>query len=176
MAAATAVAEEVLDDDDEGEDGAGEAESEDAERSVNDEEQEVDVDVEECSSVEETSATSVADEHVSHKFDGDVERRHRRRTSCNSDELRDVECHLETKELWDKFNDLGTEMIITKTGRYVLVSLTVEFLDKNKFTLYLGEIVKREIELWPQGDHRVCKTDFRGSIFGFQYWHSRSLV
>uniref|UniRef100_A0A182VSE8 T-box domain-containing protein n=1 Tax=Anopheles minimus TaxID=112268 RepID=A0A182VSE8_9DIPT len=37
--------------------------------------------------------------------------------SCNCDELRPVQCHLETKELWDKFHDLGTEMIITKTGR-----------------------------------------------------------
>lgn len=34
-----------------------------------------------------------------------------------SEELRNVVCHLETKDLWDKFNDLGTEMIITKTGR-----------------------------------------------------------
>ena len=32
-------------------------------------------------------------------------------------ELVDVECRLETKELWDKFHELGTEMIITKTGR-----------------------------------------------------------
>uniref|UniRef100_A0A182F1U0 Uncharacterized protein n=1 Tax=Anopheles albimanus TaxID=7167 RepID=A0A182F1U0_ANOAL len=37
--------------------------------------------------------------------------------SCNCEELRPVQCHLETKELWDKFHDLGTEMIITKTGR-----------------------------------------------------------
>ncbi|KAH1013770.1 hypothetical protein HUJ04_002715, partial [Dendroctonus ponderosae] len=33
-----------------------------------------------------------------------------------SEDLRHVTCHLETKDLWDKFNDLGTEMIITKTG------------------------------------------------------------
>ena len=38
---------------------------------------------------------------------------------CNSDHLRLADCHLETKELWDKFNELGTEMIITKTGRSV---------------------------------------------------------
>ncbi|KAJ8865849.1 hypothetical protein PR048_033371 [Dryococelus australis] len=38
---------------------------------------------------------------------------------CNSEELRHVVCHLETKDLWDKFNDLGTEMIITKSGRWV---------------------------------------------------------
>jgi T-box protein 20 len=30
-----------------------------------------------------------------------------------------VECRLETKDLWDKFHELGTEMIITKTGRWV---------------------------------------------------------
>lgn len=37
----------------------------------------------------------------------------------SSEEMRHIQCHLETKELWDKFNDLGTEMIITKTGRLV---------------------------------------------------------
>lgn len=37
--------------------------------------------------------------------------------TCNCEELMSTECHLETKELWDKFHDLGTEMIITKTGR-----------------------------------------------------------
>jgi len=30
-----------------------------------------------------------------------------------------LECRLETKQLWDKFHELGTEMIITKSGRYV---------------------------------------------------------
>ncbi len=35
----------------------------------------------------------------------------------NNDVLSTVRCHLETRELWEKFHDLGTEMIITKTGR-----------------------------------------------------------
>ena len=39
---------------------------------------------------------------------------------CNCDCLKPVECRLETKELWSKFNELGTEMIITKTGRFPL--------------------------------------------------------
>ena len=39
------------------------------------------------------------------------------KAKCNCEELKYVDCILETKELWDKFNDLGTEMIITKTGR-----------------------------------------------------------
>jgi len=40
-------------------------------------------------------------------------------TDAKSSELAGVQCHLETKELWQKFHELGTEMIITKTGRYV---------------------------------------------------------
>jgi T-box protein 20 len=37
--------------------------------------------------------------------------------SCNCEELEQIQCHLETKDLWEKFHELGTEMIITKTGR-----------------------------------------------------------
>ena len=36
---------------------------------------------------------------------------------CNSKELLGIDCFLETRELWDKFNEFGTEMITTKTGR-----------------------------------------------------------
>ena len=32
--------------------------------------------------------------------------------------LADLKCILETRELWNKFHELGTEMIITKSGRY----------------------------------------------------------
>ncbi|XP_030751182.1 T-box transcription factor TBX20-like [Sitophilus oryzae] len=46
---------------------------------------------------------------------------------CNCEELLGVECHLETKDLWDKFHDLGTEMIITKTGRRMFPTLRVSF-------------------------------------------------
>jgi len=38
--------------------------------------------------------------------------------ASDSRRLADVECQLELKELWDKFHQLGTEMIITKSGRY----------------------------------------------------------
>lgn len=41
---------------------------------------------------------------------------------CNSPDMASTECYLESvsKELWTKFHELGTEMIITKTGRYVV--------------------------------------------------------
>lgn len=126
VATATVVTDEALLGDDEVD---CEGESEGTEKSTQEEDEEVDVDVEECSSVDEgpihdaVSASAAAAAAAKCQQDGgahgnsDERRAHRLRTSCNSDELRDVECHLETKELWDKFNDLGTEMIITKTGR-----------------------------------------------------------
>jgi T-box protein 20 len=129
VATATVVTEEALLADEEAENCEGESES--TEKSANEEDEEVDVDVEECSSVDDGVVHGVMADDLngvgapSRKCndagaDGrnaDEKKQQRLRTSCNSDELRDVECHLETKELWDKFNDLGTEMIITKTGR-----------------------------------------------------------
>ena len=44
-------------------------------------------------------------------------KRSRLEDTCNCEELRHVTCHLETRDMWNKFHDLGTEMIITKTGR-----------------------------------------------------------
>ena len=38
---------------------------------------------------------------------------------ANCARLEGVSCSLETKELWQKFFQLGTEMIITKSGRLV---------------------------------------------------------
>ncbi|XP_050731624.1 T-box protein H15-like [Eriocheir sinensis] len=49
--------------------------------------------------------------------DGRDSKRARLEGSCNCEDLRGVTCYLETKELWEKFHELGTEMIITKTGR-----------------------------------------------------------
>lgn len=43
----------------------------------------------------------------------------------NCKQLAGVSCHLENKELWDKFAELGTEMIITKSGRYVLICIAI---------------------------------------------------
>lgn len=57
---------------------------------------------------------------------------------CNCDELTAVDCQLETKELWDKFHELGTEMIITKTGRLVIITNGFYF----RFVLFALSAVK----------------------------------
>ena len=42
-------------------------------------------------------------------------------------ELDMIECYLESDDLWKKFSDLGTEMIITKSGRRMFPSFRVSF-------------------------------------------------
>ncbi|XP_054710688.1 T-box transcription factor TBX20-like [Uloborus diversus] len=46
---------------------------------------------------------------------------------CSCQDLLRVDCVLENKDLWEKFNELGTEMIITKTGRRMFPTLRVSF-------------------------------------------------
>ncbi|XP_036414274.1 T-box transcription factor TBX20 [Colossoma macropomum] len=41
--------------------------------------------------------------------------------------MKNISCSLETKELWDKFHELGTEMIITKSGRRMFPTIRVSF-------------------------------------------------
>ena len=38
-----------------------------------------------------------------------------------------VDVRLEHKDLWDRFNSLGTEMVITKSGRYDVRLRTYEY-------------------------------------------------
>ncbi|XP_064121173.1 T-box transcription factor TBX20-like [Macrobrachium nipponense] len=49
------------------------------------------------------------------------------KTKGNCPELETIDCHLETKELWEKFFELGTEMIITKTGRRMFPTVRASF-------------------------------------------------
>ncbi|CAH1957753.1 unnamed protein product [Acanthoscelides obtectus] len=92
----------------------------------------VEVDVEECSDGESASsprppkaskpsrrspAASECGSEGDRDTPDDVVEKGPKKVLCNCEELLGVECHLETKDLWDKFHDLGTEMIITKTGR-----------------------------------------------------------
>uniref|UniRef100_T1JNG0 T-box domain-containing protein n=1 Tax=Strigamia maritima TaxID=126957 RepID=T1JNG0_STRMM len=59
------------------------------------------------------------------------------REICNCDELLSVHCHLDTKELWEKFHKLGTEMIITKTGRRMFPTVRASFVGIHVDTKYL---------------------------------------
>ncbi|CAH2067053.1 unnamed protein product, partial [Iphiclides podalirius] len=88
-------------------------------------EEDVEVDVEQCSDGERDSPDHAAPSPAPSSELGERDTPSPARllppaTSCNCEELLSVDCQLETKELWDKFHDLGTEMIITKTGSFSL--------------------------------------------------------
>ncbi|XP_047987621.1 T-box transcription factor TBX20-like [Leguminivora glycinivorella] len=94
-------------------------------------EEDVEVDVEQCSDGEEGSDHAAPSPAPSSEL-GERDTPSPARplppaTSCNCEELLTVDCQLETKELWDKFHDLGTEMIITKTGRRMFPTVRVSF-------------------------------------------------
>ncbi len=59
-------------------------------------------------------------------------------TACDDeDDLNDIDCYLETDDLWKKFHELGTEMIITKSGRRMFPPLRVSFTGANVTQKYI---------------------------------------
>ncbi|KAI0226399.1 T-box transcription factor TBX20 [Lamellibrachia satsuma] len=77
-------------------------------------------------------------------------------TGSGSKELAGIHCRLETKELWGKFHELGTEMIITKTGRRMFPTLRVSFSGLDPDTRYavLMDIVPVDNKRYRYAYHR----------------------
>ncbi|XP_070574669.1 T-box transcription factor TBX20-like isoform X2 [Ptychodera flava] len=73
-----------------------------------------------------------------------------------SEEMAKVTCKLETKDLWDKFHDLGTEMIITKSGRRMFPTVRVSFSNINPESRYvvLMDIVAVDNKRYRYAYHR----------------------
>ncbi|MBN3305495.1 TBX20 factor, partial [Amia calva] len=73
-----------------------------------------------------------------------------------SEEMAKVSCSLETKELWDKFHELGTEMIITKSGRRMFPTIRVSFsgADPDAKYLVLMDIVPVDNKRYRYAYHR----------------------
>ncbi|KAK0060782.1 T-box protein 1 [Biomphalaria pfeifferi] len=72
------------------------------------------------------------------------------------DEVTKIKCRLETKDLWDKFHELGTEMIITKTGRRMFPTVRVSFTDLDPSSRYcvLMDIVAVDSKRYRYAYHR----------------------
>ncbi|VDQ02196.1 unnamed protein product, partial [Trichobilharzia regenti] len=70
--------------------------------------------------------------------------------------LSHVKCRLETKDLWEKFNELGTEMIITKSGRRMFPVIRTSFsgLDPDTKYLVLMDIVPVDCKRYRYAYHR----------------------
>jgi len=57
------------------------------------------------------------------------ERKSKINEECHSEDLASVTCNLDNKDLWDKFCEFGTEMIITRTGRRMFPTVRITFAD-----------------------------------------------
>ncbi|XP_010883613.2 T-box transcription factor TBX20 isoform X1 [Esox lucius] len=76
--------------------------------------------------------------------------------SVPSEEMAKISCSLETKELWDKFHELGTEMIITKSGRRMFPTIRVSFsgVDSEAKYIVLMDIVPVDNKRYRYAYHR----------------------
>ena len=59
-------------------------------------------------------------------------------SKSNSATLNELKCTLENKDLWDKFSEFGTEMIITRTGRRMFPTVRVAFSNIEKMVTAAG--------------------------------------
>ncbi|XP_071385611.1 T-box transcription factor TBX20 isoform X2 [Centroberyx affinis] len=73
-----------------------------------------------------------------------------------SEEMAKISCSLETKELWDKFHELGTEMIITKSGRRMFPTIRVSFsgVEQDSKYIVLMDIVPVDNKRYRYAYHR----------------------
>ncbi|XP_026861067.1 T-box transcription factor TBX20 isoform X2 [Electrophorus electricus] len=73
-----------------------------------------------------------------------------------SEEMAKISSSLETKELWDKFHELGTEMIITKSGRRMFPTIRVSFsgVDPDAKYIVLMDIVPVDNKRYRYAYHR----------------------
>ena len=55
------------------------------------------------------------------------ERKSKINEECHSEDLASVTCNLDNKDLWDKFCEFGTEMIITRSGRRMFPTVRCSF-------------------------------------------------
>ncbi|CAI5788129.1 T-box transcription factor TBX20 [Podarcis lilfordi] len=72
-----------------------------------------------------------------------------------SEEMAKISCSLETKDLWDKFHDLGTEMIITKSGRmFPTIRVSFSGVDPEAKFIVLMDIVPVDNKRYRYAYHR----------------------
>ena len=68
-----------------------------------------------------------AESEVAEKVVKKEKKNSRLASRCNCPALEDVKCNLDNKDLWDKFCEFSTEMIITRTGRRMFPTVRCSF-------------------------------------------------
>ncbi|GCB66206.1 hypothetical protein scyTo_0004924 [Scyliorhinus torazame] len=75
--------------------------------------------------------------------------------------IENIKVYLHEKELWKKFHEAGTEMIITKAGRRMFPSYKVKVTGMNPKTKYI-----LLIDIVPADDHRYKFCDNKWMVAG----------
>ena len=126
--------------------------SENKDKESIDEDEELEVGTEGMDEVVETSL------EVEEKIFTKKERRSKLMGKSNCSELDSIKCTLDNKELWDKFAEFGTEMIITRTGRRMFPTVRCSFssldLDPSAKYLVLLDIVPLDNKRYRYAYHR----------------------
>lgn len=84
-------------------------------------------------------------------------------TICYHPALMQANVVLETKQLWDKFHEQGTEMIVTKTGRRMFPTFQVRIggLDPQAMYIMMMDFIPVDDKRYRYSFHRcVCRVIF----------------
>ncbi|KAK7934071.1 hypothetical protein WMY93_004967 [Mugilogobius chulae] len=82
-------------------------------------------------------------------------------TTTNQQGMEEIKVFLHDRDLWTKFDEVGTEMIITKAGRRMFPSYKVKVTGLNPKTKYI-----LLMDIVPGDDHRYKFADNKWSVTG----------
>ncbi|XP_052317558.1 T-box transcription factor TBX5-like isoform X1 [Oncorhynchus keta] len=82
-------------------------------------------------------------------------------TSCTQQGMEGIKVYLHERELWEKFHEVGTEMIITKAGRRMFPCYKVKVTGLNPKAKYI-----LLMDIVPADDHRYKFADNKWSVTG----------
>ncbi|XP_042187445.1 T-box transcription factor TBX5 [Oncorhynchus tshawytscha] len=82
-------------------------------------------------------------------------------TTCTQQGMDGIKVYMQERELWDKFHEVGTEMIITKAGRRMFPCYKVKVTGLNPKSKYI-----LLMDIVPTDDHRYKFADNKWSVSG----------
>lgn len=111
----------------------------------------------ECPDSDSESPTESKQEHENYSLNSPGSPQ----TTTNQQGMEGIKVFLHDRDLWTKFDEVGTEMIITKAGRRMFPSYKVKVTGLNPKTKYI-----LLMDIVPGDDHRYKFADNKWSVTG----------
>ncbi|XP_016144644.1 T-box transcription factor TBX5-A [Sinocyclocheilus grahami] len=109
----------------------------------------------------DTDSKDLQNDSKSEKQNGAVSKSPSSQTTYIQQGMEGIKVYLHERELWTKFHEVGTEMIITKAGRRMFPSFKVKVTVLNPKTKYI-----LLMDVVPADDHRYKFADNKWSVTG----------